>query len=154
MIIGASPVFSWHSSLSPSTTGPKSVAGRSIGGRSRSGLSFDDGNESVYQSDAGSSDSRNAPSEFSESRSMASRVTHRLPPSRTTSHPTSQIPNNIQWSTDLNEATEAMEASLSDPKSTGSLYIRLLVKAVSGLSCEEDAERMIFEVIFYQFKCH
>jgi hypothetical protein len=127
-------------------------------------VSYDDGSESVYHSEAGSSDhrssllssalfdqtiSRNAPSEFSESRSIVSRATLRHPPlnhSRSTNHPSPHIQNAVQWSTDLNEVTEAVEASLSDPKSSGSLYIRLLVKAVSGLSCEEDAERMIFEV--------
>jgi hypothetical protein len=93
--------------------------------------------------------SRNAPSEFSESRSIASRVTTLRPQTgshRPTNQSSTQIPNTVQWSTDLSEVTETLEASLSDPKSSGSLYIRLLVKAVSGLSCEEDAERMIFEV--------
>jgi hypothetical protein len=167
-VSGASPAFSWHSSLAPSTAGPKSVSGRSFGTRSKSGMTYDDGNESVYHSEAGSSDhrsttdpscsssqplltpsSRNAPSEISESRSIASRVTTLRPglgAHRPTNHPSAQINNTVQWSTDLTEVTEALEASLNDPKSSGSFYIRLLVKAVSGLSCEEDAERMIFEV--------
>ena len=49
------------------------------------------------------------------------------------------------WSTDMSEATEAKESSLHDPQASGSLFIRLLVKSVSCLQCEDDMERMIFE---------
>lgn len=85
---------------------------------------------------------------------MSSRPTSsRAPlPYRSTSHhtiSTSAIQTPVVWSTDLQEATEAAEAALNDPKTSGSLYIRLLVKAVGGLNCEEDAERMIFEVNFH-----
>lgn len=56
-LLGASPIFTWHSSLSSSTAYSKSIGSRTER-VSRSGMSFDDGNESVYQSEAGSSDHR------------------------------------------------------------------------------------------------
>jgi hypothetical protein len=56
------------------------------------------------------------------------------------------------WSTDMSEATEAKEAALNDPRAAGSLFIRLLVKGVSSLQCEDDMERMIFEGTHEQFR--
>jgi hypothetical protein len=56
------------------------------------------------------------------------------------------------WSADMSEATEAKEAALNDPQASGSLFIRLLVKGVSSLQCEDDMERMIFEGTHEQFR--
>ena len=36
-----------------------------------------------------------------------------------------------------------------DPKGAGSLYIRLLVNGVGALKCEDDTERMLFEVYLH-----
>lgn len=49
------------------------------------------------------------------------------------------------WSTEMKELDEAYEASLLDPSMAGSVYMRLLVKALGELQYEEDAERLLLE---------
>lgn len=54
---------------------------------------------------------------------------------------------------DLKELNESVEASLGDPSSraNSTLFIRLLVRAIGALSCEEDVERMLLENTANQF---
>jgi hypothetical protein len=49
------------------------------------------------------------------------------------------------WTMDLSEVDEALEMSLSDPKAAGTVFIRLLVRAVGVLGCEDDVERMLLQ---------
>ena len=54
---------------------------------------------------------------------------------------------------DLKELNETVEASLGNPssKANSTLFIRLLVRAVGALACEEDVERMLLENTSNQF---
>jgi hypothetical protein len=56
------------------------------------------------------------------------------------------------WAVDLRDLDEALESSLPDPSTAGSLYIRLLVRTVGVLECEEDVERMVLEGIVDRFR--
>ena len=49
------------------------------------------------------------------------------------------------WSLDLAEVNESVEMALLDPTASVSVYIRLLVRAVHMLNCEDDVERMILD---------
>lgn len=62
--------------------------------------------------------------------------------------------NNTLWPQyrDLRDVDEQMEAALVDPSTAGPVYMRLLVKTVGALKCEEDVERLIFETIFARFQ--
>lgn len=55
---------------------------------------------------------------------------------------------------DLKELNETVEAGLANPtsKANSTLFIRLLVRAVGALSCEEDVERMLLENTANQFQ--
>lgn len=53
---------------------------------------------------------------------------------------------------DLKEVDDHVEAALVDPPTAGPVYMRLLVKTVGALKCEEDVERLIFETIFSRFQ--
>eukprot|EP01038_Epipyxis_sp_PR26KG_P015066 gene15066-20273_t len=55
------------------------------------------------------------------------------------------------WSLELKDVDEALEASLTDPSSTGSIFIRLLVKTIAVLNYEEDVERLLMESVV---KCY
>lgn len=55
------------------------------------------------------------------------------------------------WSLDLNAIDDAVEASLLDPSSTGPLYMRLLVKTIGVLHCEDDVERMLLDSLYQSF---
>ncbi len=57
-----------------------------------------------------------------------------------------------QWPLDFKDLDEALEASLVDPSTNGSVFIRLLVKTVSVLGCEEDVERLLLENISKRFR--
>lgn len=56
------------------------------------------------------------------------------------------------WSVELRDLDESLESSLVDPSSSGTLFIRLLVKTVGVLKCEEDIERMILEGVAAGFR--
>ena len=60
--------------------------------------------------------------------------------------------------TNLDEVDETVEAGLLDPSSSGSVFIRLLVKAVGVLGFEEDLERLLLENAHTKFltviKCY
>jgi len=128
---------------------------------SRSGID-DDATESILESEAGISDHR---SEAGRSLYNGSQpdISEQRPPRGSSRAPMTALRSNVHftkapitssnvWSTDLSEATEAAEASLLDPKAAGSLYIRLLVKGIGSLHCEDDAERMLFEGAAEQFR--
>lgn len=46
----------------------------------------------------------------------------------------------------LSALGEATEGALMDPSAAGGLFVRLLVRAVSELKCEEDVERMVLDI--------
>lgn len=56
------------------------------------------------------------------------------------------------YSLDLREIDESLEASLVDPSATGSLFIRLLVRAIGVMECEQDVERMVLDGLPKTFK--
>ena len=56
------------------------------------------------------------------------------------------------WPVDLRDLDESLETSLGDPSEAGSLYIRLLVKTIGVLECEEDVERMVLDGVVERFK--
>lgn len=56
------------------------------------------------------------------------------------------------WPVDLRDLDESLESSLADPSTAGSLYIRLLVKTIGVLECEEDVERMVLDGVVDRFK--
>lgn len=56
------------------------------------------------------------------------------------------------YSLDLREIDESLEASLVDPSATGSLFIRLLVRAIGVMECEQDVERMVLDGLSKTFK--
>jgi hypothetical protein len=56
------------------------------------------------------------------------------------------------WPVDLRELDEGLETSLGDPSESGSLYIRLLVKTIGVLECEEDVERMVLDGVVDKFR--
>ncbi len=64
--------------------------------------------------------------------------------------------SNFNWfdvgSKKLEEATDALEASLVEPQKAGSVFIRFLVKAIGCLNCEEDAERMLLDICGTKFR--
>eukprot|EP00981_Chlorochromonas_danica_P006781 scaffold1490_cov162-Ochromonas_danica.AAC.27 len=60
----------------------------------------------------------------------------------------------FSWSLDLREVDESAEAVLLDPSSAGPLFIRLLVKTVHLLHCEEDVERMVLDNLQQSFIDH
>ena len=64
--------------------------------------------------------------------------------------------SNFNWfdvgSKKLEEATDALEASLTEPQKAGSVFIRFLVKAIGCLNCEEDAERMLLDICGTKFR--
>eukprot|EP01033_Poteriospumella_lacustris_P004897 gene4897-3505_t len=76
-------------------------------------------------------------------------------PSPLASYPSFSLgSNNALWPQyrDLRDVDEQMEAALVDPSTAGPVYMRLLVKTVGALKCEEDVERLIFETIFSRFQ--
>lgn len=56
------------------------------------------------------------------------------------------------YSLDLREIDESLEASLVDPSATGPLFIRLLVRAIGVMECEQDVERMVLDGLSKTFK--
>jgi hypothetical protein len=51
----------------------------------------------------------------------------------------------------LQDIDENVESSLLDPSSSGIVFMKLLVKTIGGLRCEEDVERLLHETIFNGF---
>ena len=47
--------------------------------------------------------------------------------------------------TDLLAVDDEVEMSLTDVANSGAIYIRLLVRAVGLLNCEDDVERLLLE---------
>lgn len=56
------------------------------------------------------------------------------------------------WPLDLRDLDESLESTLADPSEAGSLYIRLLVKTIGVLECEEDVERMVLDGVVERFR--
>jgi hypothetical protein len=54
--------------------------------------------------------------------------------------------NDSPWITDLHSFDEVTEAAaIMDSNGSNNLYIRLLVKTIGALQCEDDAERLLFD---------
>lgn len=56
------------------------------------------------------------------------------------------------WSLDLTEVDEVIEQAILDVTSAGHVFIRLLVKTVGVLQCEEDVERLVLENLPSRFR--
>lgn len=60
-----------------------------------------------------------------------------------------------QWATDLHSFDETMEAAaIMDSNSSNNLFIRLLVKTIGALNCEDDAERLLIDRFSNRFCEH
>ena len=60
-------------------------------------------------------------------------------------HTNAQASSHDEWSMDLQEVDEETELLLTNPRAEGTKFIRLLVRAVGCLNCEDDVERMLLE---------
>jgi len=66
----------------------------------------------------------------------------------------SEVLEEISWSMDLEdpELNETVEEELDSPEAMGSIFTRLIMKAVSALRAEDDVERMLLNQLSGQFQ--
>ena len=97
----------------------------------------------------GDSESVDTRSDFASIRSHKQAVSRSGPSASSTGAPSVGAGNGAsltEWSMDLSEASEEIEKSLlPDPRAAGTMFIRLLVRAVGSLGVEDDVERMLLE---------
>lgn len=112
----------------------------------------DDGDDDNKSEAVSKNDSKSVQSFGNQSKFGGSRIGSSM--SGSVSNNNNNNNSNLLYSqtTDLMAVDETIEMSIQDVTSSGSLYLRLLVRSIGLLQCEEDAERHILESTSMHFQ--